>query len=323
NWGNINDVFEPGWERNAAVEFNNSIYPKDPKLPNEGNLMQRYQAAPSRSRERWHQENASTGSDNKNFYQKVGGKIWGDVSSPFKALWNDPLGVLKSASIATNPLDPFMSLADLVTQGTINTGQEFRNGDTVTRTAMIIEFGGAVAGNAIGGTLRFFRNQNIGQNGAMLDLAIDDSLRNIAASNIRKARNILIDAGLSPSQRRQIIKSFDAETFRVETVSSFRQEYRIFDDSKAKLEGRYVSPNFTANQTDRIIQFALPQNSATRLGVVDIPEGSNVFTGRIAQQLKLNPGLRGGEMQTFLLGPLDQFKFNEIMVPKNIINLGY
>jgi hypothetical protein len=150
-----------------------------------------------------------------------------------------------------------------------------------------------------------------------------ENSRIIAASHIRNARNILTDAGLSPAERNQIIKSFDAETFRVERVLDPRQEYRLFDDNVAELRGRYVSPYFLENQTDRITRFALPKNSATRLGVVEIPKGSIIFTGRVASQVDLAPGLIGGETQTFLLGPLNKYTFEEILMPRNTVRMGY
>jgi hypothetical protein len=58
------------------------------------------------------------------------------------------------------------------------------------------------------------------------------------------------------------------------------------------LEGRYVSTNFFANQTDRMQNFALMSNSETRLGEVTIPEGSTIFTGRGSGSTELRPNGR-------------------------------
>ena len=58
------------------------------------------------------------------------------------------------------------------------------------------------------------------------------------------------------------------------------------------------------------------KNSATRLGEVVIPEGSVVFTGRVAPQPVFSPGLTGGGRQTFLTGPLTNYSFTEVMMPR-------
>jgi hypothetical protein len=137
--------------------------------------------------------------------------------------------------------------------------------------------------------------------------------RSIAAANIKEARNILKDAGVPLHSRNEIIRSFDLETFRIERTASERIEFRVFDDFGARLEGRYVSPDYIASQTDRITNFALPSNSATRLGSVTIPENSVVFTGRVAPQPDFSPGLTGGARQTFLTGPLSNYRFEEIL----------
>ncbi|TFY97069.1 LysM peptidoglycan-binding domain-containing protein [Ramlibacter humi] len=142
------------------------------------------------------------------------------------------------------------------------------------------------------------------------------ALRSEAAANIREARNILRDAGVPVQARNEIIRSFEAETFRVERAASEQTALRVFDDSFARLEGRYVSPDFFSNQTDRIRNFALMKNSATRLGEVTIPEGSVMFTGRVAAQPVYGPGLTGGANQIFLTGPLSNYGFREVMLPR-------
>lgn len=140
--------------------------------------------------------------------------------------------------------------------------------------------------------------------------------RSIAARNVWDARGILREAGLNPKQRGEVIRSFDLTTLRVERTTSQSTAYRLFDDTGARLEGRYVSGDFFANQTDRIQNFALPGNSATRLGEVTIPEGSVIFTGRVAPQLRFSPGLTGGANQTFLTGPLSRYTFREVPMPR-------
>lgn len=142
------------------------------------------------------------------------------------------------------------------------------------------------------------------------------AIRSEAAANIREARNLLRESGVPLHDRNQIIKSFDLETFRIERVSAPRTEYRVFDDFSARLEGRYVSSDFFGSQTDRIVNFALPNNAATRLGQVTIPEGSLVFTGRVAPQFNFGSGFVGGANQTFLMEPLRNYNFVEIPMPR-------
>jgi len=138
--------------------------------------------------------------------------------------------------------------------------------------------------------------------------------RQTAAQNIKEARNLLRNAGVPREEVNKVVRSFDLKTFRVERVSSGRTEFRVFDDFSARLEGRYVSPDLFPSQTETITRLALPSNSATRFGTVFIPEGSVVFTGRVAPQIRFSPALTGGSRQTFLTGKLTDFKFEEIYV---------
>jgi len=140
------------------------------------------------------------------------------------------------------------------------------------------------------------------------------NVRTIAAAHVREARNLLRDSGLNAADRNDVLRSFDLETFRVEHVVEQKQIYRAFDDFDAKMFGRYTSENLLENQTRRIVDFALPNNSATRLAIVEVPQGATIFSGRVAQQF----GLRGGAQQTFLTGPLDQYMFQETMMPREI-----
>ena len=163
--------------------------------------------------------------------------------------------------------------------------------------------------------LRVEENSGRVEESVVPDSATSTLTRSQAAANIREARNILKDAGVPLRSRNEIIQSFDLETFRIETVASTRTEFRVFDDFSSRLEGRYVSPGFFSSQTDRITNFALPANSATRFGQVTIPEGSVVFTGKVAPQTRFSPGLTGGANQTFLTGPLGNFDFVEVSKP--------
>lgn len=62
-----------------------------------------------------------------------------------------------------------------------------------------------------------------------------------------EARSILREAGLNPAQRGEVIRSFDLQTLRVGRTASESTAYRLFDDTGARLEGRYVSGDFLAN----------------------------------------------------------------------------
>jgi hypothetical protein len=137
-----------------------------------------------------------------------------------------------------------------------------------------------------------------------------------AATNIRQAKNILNDALRgSPNfikDRNSILRSFDLETFRVEKVAQTRTEFRVFDDLEARLRGRFTSTDLFDNRLDTITNLALPKNSVTRLAEVTIPQGSVVFTGKVAPQIKVSSGLIGGGNQSFLTGSLDKFTFTEV-----------
>ena len=128
-----------------------------------------------------------------------------------------------------------------------------------------------------------------------------NSARPDAFAGVKEASNILRDAGVPRNARREIIQSFDLETFRVQRLDADMTAYRLFDDSNAILPGRYVSTDFFASQTDRIQNFALMKNAATRLGEVNVPQGSVVFTGKVAAQPTYSTGLTGGANQTFLV----------------------
>lgn len=93
----------------------------------------------------------------------------------------------------------------------------------------------------------------------------------------------------------------------------------MFDDFEARMEDRYASSRLLENQTDRITKFALPNSSATRLSMVDVPTGATIFTGRVAPQYGF--GLVGGEQQIFLTGSLDQYAFQEVMMPRTTLNM--
>ena len=88
------------------------------------------------------------------------------------------------------------------------------------------------------------------------------------------------------------------------------------------MEGRYTFSILSDDQTDRIIKLALPNNSAVRLAIVNVPEGTTIFTGEVAPQLTFSPGLVEGGQQIFLTGPLEQFTFEEVMMPRQLLDGG-
>jgi hypothetical protein len=190
-------------------------------------------------------------------------------------------------------------------------GSAFRHTlrEEVTLNTVALDF---ALGSTIGVGSRFFANK-VSSYGVGDVTAAE---RTIAAQNVWEARSILRSAGLNPAQRGEVIRSFDLQSFHVERTLSDTKAYRLFDDTGARLEGRYVSGDFFANQTDRIQNFALMGNSATRLGEVSIPRGSVIFTGRVAPQLRFSSGLTGGANQTFLTGPLSPYTFHEIPMPR-------
>lgn len=133
-------------------------------------------------------------------------------------------------------------------------------------------------------------------------------LRSEAASNIREARSILRETrpDLTVTERNNIIKSFELETFRVKTLDAELTEFRYFDglDDGAGLNGRWSTSNWIDNPGDRISILALPNNQATRAATVKLQPGTTVFQGTVAPQLKFGPNLTGGGSQSFnVLGP--------------------
>ncbi|ODB95145.1 hypothetical protein A3197_17430 [Candidatus Thiodiazotropha endoloripes] len=223
---------------------------------------------------------------------------WGAVASGLaKNIWNDVAVTVNTANMIgyfTNPAAMLSGVEPVILPQAKIDDAELRGS------------GGAQALSWVGGLSAMVRGNG---------LTVPDSTaqRSIAAANIKEARNILKDAGVPLHSRNEIIRSYDLETFRVERTASERMEFRVFDDFSARLEGRYVSPDYIASQTDRITNFALPSNSATRLGSVTIPENSVVFTGRVAPQPDFSPGLTGGARQTFLTGPLSNYRYEEIL----------
>ena len=64
-------------------------------------------------------------------------------------------------------------------------------------------------------------------------------------------------------------------------------------------------------------------NSATRLAEVTIPKDSMIFRGIVADQSSFSSALMGGAEQTFLLGPLDQYTFQEVFMPRPEVEFNY
>lgn len=116
------------------------------------------------------------------------------------------------------------------------------------------------------------------------------ALRSEAASNIREARSILREArsDLTVTERNNIIKAFELETFRVRTPDTELTEFRYFDglDDGAGLNGRWSTPNWIDSPEDRISILVLPNNQATRAATVKLQPGTTVFQGTVAPQLK-------------------------------------
>ena len=131
----------------------------------------------------------------------------------------------------------------------------------------------------------------------------NSAIRTEAASNIRQARDILRETrpDLTVAERNQIIKAFDLESFRVNTLSSPVTEFRYFDglEGGAGLSGRWSTPQWLDAPADRISNLALPNNQATRAAAVTLQPGATVFHGIVAPQLKYGSNLTGGAPQTF------------------------
>lgn len=81
-----------------------------------------------------------------------------------------------------------------------------------------------------------------------VDASSKASMRSEAASNIWQQRNILADTrpDLTIAERNQIIKAFDLESFRVNTLSSPVNEFRYFDglDGGVGQNGRRATPQW-------------------------------------------------------------------------------
>ncbi|ROH83778.1 hypothetical protein ED236_12250 [Pseudomethylobacillus aquaticus] len=127
------------------------------------------------------------------------------------------------------------------------------------------------------------------------------AIRLEAASNVWQARKILAETrpDLTITERNQIIKAFDLETFRVNTLTSPTIEFRFFDGVNAGLNGRWSTPQWLSTPTERVTTLALPNNQATRAATVTLQPGSTVFQGTVAPQLRYGPNLTGGGMQTY------------------------
>jgi hypothetical protein len=139
--------------------------------------------------------------------------------------------------------------------------------------------------------------------------------RNIAARDIRFARNMFREAGISTRSANQVIRSFDLPTIRLRRNPDLvRFEFRYFDDFNAKLEGRFTTRDFISGQTDRIVYLSLPKNAATRIGRVYIPRDTMVLEGIVAPQTRF-PGLTGGANQTFIMGDTSPILYEEMVGP--------
>ncbi|MCU7850480.1 MAG: hypothetical protein KZQ89_21385 [Candidatus Thiodiazotropha sp. (ex Lucinoma kastoroae)] len=136
----------------------------------------------------------------------------------------------------------------------------------------------------------------------------NSALRAEAAANVRQARDILRETrpDLTVAERNQIVKAFDLESFRVNTISSPVTEFRYFDglESGTGLNGRWSTSQWFGTPAERISNLALPNNQATRAATVTLQSGTTIFQGKVAPQLKYGPNLTGGAPQTYnAIGP--------------------
>lgn len=156
-----------------------------------------------------------------------------------------------------------------------------------------------------------YREAGVGGGGIVANTAA----RSEAAANIIEARNILRETrlDLTVTERNQIIKNFDLESFRVNTLSSPVTEFRYFDglpisEGGASMSGRWSTTQWFETPAERITNLALPTNQATRAASVTLQPGTTVFQGTVAPQLNIGQHLTGGATQTYnVLGPRSIF----------------
>ncbi|MBZ2190595.1 hypothetical protein K8B33_15925 [Alcanivorax sp. JB21] len=132
------------------------------------------------------------------------------------------------------------------------------------------------------------------------------AIRAEAAANVRQGRQILREArpDLPVSERNQLIRAFDLETFRVNTLAQELTEFRYFDGVNAQLGGRWSTSEWLSTPQSRIERLALPNNNATQAATVRLQPGTTVFQGRVAPQTQYGSHLTGGADQTYnVLGP--------------------
>jgi len=138
--------------------------------------------------------------------------------------------------------------------------------------------------------------------------AANAAARTEAASNIWQARSILAETrpDLTIVERNQIIKAFDPQSFRVNTLTSPANEFRYFDGlpDGAGLNGRWSTSQWFETPADRISNLALPNNQATQAATVTLQPGTTVFQGTVSSQFGFGSNLTGGGLQTYnAMGP--------------------
>jgi hypothetical protein len=130
--------------------------------------------------------------------------------------------------------------------------------------------------------------------------------RNLAAKNIREARNFLMEnrPDLTPAQRNQVIRGFEPETLKITRLNEEVLDYRYYDKVNAQMGGRWSTPEWIDSPAERISRLALPNNLATEAATVKLRPGTTVFEGVTAPQSQYGSDKVGGAYQRYnALGP--------------------
>ncbi|MBA2654971.1 MAG: hypothetical protein H0U71_07925 [Gammaproteobacteria bacterium] len=157
NWADVNEVFENDWERKAVSNFDRSLYPKDLELPNEGNLMQRYQAAPSRSKERWQQpssvnSNASVGKIAEAYGEGVVSGLLAPLYAMDYAMNNPTALAVGLAMNFYNGIHPIQNVQNMI-HGVENSWDHLVHSDPITRAKRLGELSALPLGSGLGASI--------------------------------------------------------------------------------------------------------------------------------------------------------------------------
>ena len=241
---------------------------------------------------------------------------WSAFKDTGRAFWNVGLGIGKMVEGNSNPL--------VFVPGYPNVWDDHRATYDTPKFGVALEFLIPVPTGKLmmparamsNGALELTALNNVARVGALTEgVAVEATLaarssaaRAEAATNIWQARSILRETrpDLTVTERNQIIKAFDLESFRVNTITSPTTEFRYFDglEGGAGLNGRWSTSQWLETNTERISNLALPNNQATRAATVTLQPGTTVFQGTVAPQLRFGPNLTGGAAQTYnAMGP--------------------